>query len=137
MDLLALKKDSAAIDEGRWIGADEVPGLGDVRVKMRGLTTQAARDMFSAKHRRVDPRDRLDGNIKADVAAQIMREVLSELLIVEIEGFTMGGKPIETAKVRDLVLEPDFDPLCDLLVQAAQAVDRTRAARQEEIAKNS
>ena len=137
MDLLALKKDTQAIQDGRWVAADEVPGLGDVRVKVRGAGTAVARDMFAAKQRRVDPRDKdADGRIKPQVFVGLLREMVVEHHLVEFEGLTMGGRPVSVEDAKKLVLLPEYEPLADLCMAAVTAVDGTRESRAKDLAGN-
>lgn len=137
MDILALKRDTAAIEDGRWVGAEEVPGLGDIRVKVRGAMTAVSRDLFAAKQRKIDPRDKTpEGGLKPNVLMNLLREMLAEYNIVDIDGLTMGGKPIGADEARKLVLDPEFQPLADLIIEAVSAVDSTRVNRESELAKN-
>lgn len=137
MDILALKRDMVSIEDGRWVAADELPGLGDMRVKVRGANTSAGRELFAAKQRKVDPRDkRPDGSLKSDTMMRLLREMLVEHHLLDIEGLTSGGKPVSADDVRKHITAPDFEPLADLIMGAVAVVDGTRADREKELAGN-
>ena len=137
MDLAQLKRHLPSIEDGRWVGADEVPGLADVRVKVRGASSTAGQDFFAAKLRNVEPRDRkADGSIRPEVMQRLLLDVTAEWSLIEVEGLTLGDKPVGVEEARKLIVRPEFQPFADLVMQAIAAVDSTREARAEALAKN-
>lgn len=137
MDVLSLKRHLPSIEEGRWVDASELPALRDMRVKVRGASSRAARAAFSAKERAVDPRDRdAQGRIKVERFNVLLLEMLAEYQLVDVDGLTMGGNPLSVAEVKELVLDPAFQPVSDLLMQAVAIVDETREAQVEALAGN-
>lgn len=124
MELGELRRDMAAIDGGRWVAADEVPGLRDIRIKVRGLGSTIAREALGQKQR--------DGMSATDALA----EVVNTVCFLGIEGLTSGGKPLTADDVRDDLKEPAMEPLALLVLQAVERVDQTREAKAEALAKN-
>lgn len=128
MDLAAFKRDMSAVEDGRWVADDEVPDLGDVRVKVRGMASSKARALFDRKQRGVSKKDRnRDGSMKGGAIAQVMREMVAEWCLVEVEGLTDGGKPIKADELAELIHEPALEPLVTAIMAAVEAVDGTRA----------
>lgn len=137
MDILGLKRHLPSIEDGRWVDSTEVPGLLDIRVKVRGASAVAAREIFAAKERAVEPRHRdSQGRIKVDAMTRIMMEMIGEWILTDIEGATLGDKKLTAEDVAGLVLKPEFQPLADLIMQASSVVDGTREAQIEAVAKN-
>lgn len=136
MDVLTLKRDLPSIEDGRWVDAKEVPGLKDLRVKVRGQSSKVVRETYAAKERALSDTDRDGVKVRPDAAMRLGLETLSEATLVDIEGLTMGGETLPVARVRELLPDPAFQPLADLIVQASFVVDRTRAAKAEELKGN-
>jgi hypothetical protein len=137
MDLLNLKRHMPSIEDGRWVTPEELPALVDVQVKVRGAEANAGRALFAAKARAIDPKDKTArGQIKPEAMQRLLAEVLAEWHLVEIEGLTMGGKPIGIDEVRKLLLAPEFQPFADVLMQAVAIVDATREADIESLSGN-
>lgn len=124
MDISELRRDMAAIDGGRWVAADEVPELRDIRIKARGLGGAEAREWLARLQR--------DG-LSTNAAVQ---ETINGYCLVDIEGLTSGGKPLKADDVRDQLAEPAMEPLALLILKAVEMVDATREARAEALAKN-
>lgn len=124
MELAELRRDMAAIDGGRWVAADEVPELRDIRIKARGLGSVEAREKLAKLQR--------DG-VSANDAVQ---QTINGLCLVEIEGLTSGGKPVKVDDIRDQLGDPAMEPLALLVLKAVEKVDATREAKAEALAKN-
>ena len=137
MELASFKRDGSAIEEGRWVAGDEVPDLGDMRVKVRGVSGSHARGLFDRKQRMVARKDRhRDGSLKAGALAKIMREMVAEWALVDVDGLMEGGKPVAVDRVREMCMDPDMEPLVTVIMEAVAAVDATRADATEEAAGN-
>jgi len=137
MDIGAFKRDVSAVEEGRWVGDDEVPDLSGVRVKVRGLASAKARALFDRKQRAVPKKERnRDGSIRSSAFARIMREMIEEWALVEVEGLTEKGKPVDVDKLKAILSDPALEPLAVAIMDAVAAVDATRAEDAEELAGN-
>jgi len=124
MELKELRRDMAAIDGGRWVAADEVPDLRDIRVKARGLGGSDAREALAAFQR--------DGMAAQDA----IQKVVNTICFVEIDGLTNGGKPVKADDIRGDLAAPAMEPLALLILKAVERVDQTREAKAEALAKN-
>ena len=125
MDLQSLKRDTAAIDGGQLV--EDIPGMGDVRLKVRGLSSPQVVAYRARLERAVPNAQRTrTGAIKTDKAMEIMGKLLAEKVLLDWEGLTEGDQPLpyslETAAT--ILANPDFLPFADAVTWAAQVVDR-------------
>lgn len=135
MDISALKRDSVAISEGQWVS--DIPGMGEVRMRVRGFSSTAAVELRARKERAIpkDQRNR-DGSLKPDVASALFSDVLADAILLDVEGLTAGGKALDVDAVRGLLRDPDYAPLADAVAWAASAVDKGMADAAEDLGKN-
>lgn len=124
MELKTLVKDMSAIDQGRWVDKTEVPGLGDLRVKMRGSHTESVRKYLADQQR-----------AGVEIGTALGAIIASELLI-EVEGLTNGGDTVTADQLRPMLTDASTEPLQFLLLEVMAAVDATRAAKALELSKN-
>ena len=124
MEIGELRRDMAAIDGGRWVAADEVPELRDIRIKARGLGGAEAREALAKMQR--------DGATAQDA----IQAVVNTICFIEVEGLTSGGEPVKAADIRDKLSEPAMEPLALLILRAVEKVDATREAKAAALAKN-
>lgn len=136
MDLNELKRDLPSIEDGRWVDKTEVPGLKDMRVKVRGHSSKVVRELYASKERSAPESDRTGTRLTKEGSARITREVVSEATLIDIEGLTLGGNPVTVDRLKPLLLDPSFDPVVDLIAAASFRVDNTRAADLERIKGN-
>lgn len=137
MDLLELKRDLPSVEDGRWVDKKEVPGLRDIRVKVRGQSAKIVRELFAHKERGASESERIGSRLTKEGLARITREVVSEATLIDIEGLTIGGEVVDVSRVRNLILDPSFEPLVDLIAAASMRVENTRVADLEKIKGNS
>lgn len=135
MDLLTLKKDLPAIENGRWVDKTELVALQDVRVKVRGYGSKAVQDAAAARKRALDGED-IQGGKPTDEALGRLGLLILQDVFVDIEGLTNEGKPVTADEVRDSILDPAFEPLADLILRAAHLVNESRMHKREALAKN-
>lgn len=138
MDIAALKRDSAVITSGQWIG--DIPGMGDVRLLVRGLSSPLVVQTRGRMERKIprDQRER-DGSLKADVAVEVFGHVLHEVVLLDWDGLTDGGQPVkyDKALAKEWLTNPDFAFFADAVVYAAQIVDKGRVEDAETLKGNS
>lgn len=135
MDLLALKKDLPAIEDGRWVDKTELPALLDMRVKVKGYGSKAVQDAAAARKRALPPEDVKDGKPTDEAYSRLGLIILQDVL-VDIEGLTQDGKPVPVEEVRAALTDPAYEPLADLILRAAHLVNESRVAKREALAKN-
>ena len=124
MEIATLRRDMAAIDGGRWVAADEVPDLRDIRIKVRGLGSAQAREALARMQR-----DGVSGN-------DAIQAVTNSICFMEIEGLTQDGKPLTADDIRDQLADPAMEPVALLVLKAIERVDATREAKAEALSKN-
>lgn len=124
MEIKALRRDMTAINDGIWISSDRVKDLGDIRVKVRGLSSLAASAAIEEAIR--GGKDR----------SKAIAEAVPAVCLIDIEGLTDGGEPVAVEAVKANLLDPAWDPLAHIILQAVVAVDRLREADTEAVAKN-
>lgn len=137
MELSELKRDLPSIEGGRWVDRSEVQGLKGIRVKVRGHSSRAVRELFAKKEREAPESSRVGTRLTKEAQEQITREVIAEVALIDIEGLTIGGNPVTVDQLRPLLTDPAYDPLCDLISAASFRVDSTREADLERIKGNS
>jgi len=138
MDIQSLKRNSAAIAAGQWVG--DIPGLGDVRLRVRGLSSPIVVQTRNRLERKVprDQRER-DGSLKADVALAVFGQVLHDVVLLDWDGLTDAGEPVPYDKglAEQWLTDPDFAFFADAVVYAAQIVDKGRVEDAEALKGNS
>lgn len=138
MEISTLKRDSAAVAAGQWVG--DIPGMGDVRLRVRGLSSPVVVAVRSRKERKVprDQRER-DGSLRPEIGLVVFGEVLHEAVLLEWDGLTDGGEPVPySAELAEQWLtDPDFAFFADAVVYAAQIVDKGQVDAKGELAGNS
>ncbi|MFT4076847.1 MAG: hypothetical protein QM647_15080 [Asticcacaulis sp.] len=138
MDIFSFEKDASAIKAGQWVS--DIPGMGDARLKVRGMNSPAALALRSRKERKVgrDGRER-DGSLKPAERLRITCEVLHEAVLIDWDGLTEGGKPLPYSieAAGKYLLNPNFEAFADAVTYAAGVVDQGRGETSEDLAKNS
>lgn len=137
VDIANIQRDSAVVEAGRWV--DEIPGLDNARVRVRGLSSPYV-VAYRARLERSRPReDRLaDGSLKPDIAMKIFGIVLHDVVLLEWDGFTRKGEPVPYDKdtAKEWCTNPNYLPFQDGVTWAANCVDRGLVEAKEEDAKN-
>lgn len=137
MDLSNLKRDSGQIEAGQWVS--DIPGMDDLRLRVRGLTSPTVSALRGRKQRKVSKNGRnSDGTIKSDIEMRIFGEVLFEVVLLEWDGLTDNGKPVpyDRELAKQWLTNPDYMPFADAVTWAAQLVDRGLAEQQGGLEKN-
>lgn len=135
MDILTMKRDLPAIEDGRWVDSTEMPALGEIRVKVRGFGSRHVQDRDQARKRALAPDDMADGK-PVEAALERLGLAMLQDVFVDIEGVTSGGEPMGADEVRALLADPAFEPLASLVMRAAYLVNQSRVAKAEALAKN-
>lgn len=138
MEINSIKRDSAVIKAGTWVG--DIPEMGDLRLRVRGLTSPQVVTLRSSLERKAPKSDRnRDGSLKNDASIRIFSEVLYSAVLLEWEGITEDGKPVpyNADVAKEWLTNPDYRAFADAVTWAANAVDNGNAENVEELAKNS
>ena len=137
MDIQSLKKDVAASTEGQWVS--QIPEMGDLRLHVRGENSPKVASLRARKLRAVPKGKR--GRDGMPVFAEMMRvtaEVLHEVVLLDWDGLTDGGKPVkfDADLAREWLTNPDFQEFADAVAWASKVVANGDADRTEDIAGN-
>lgn len=137
MDISELRRDMTAIEEGHWVTSEDLPDLGDIRIRVRGMSSGPARQMFDRMSSKVPAKDRnADGSLRNDDMTRIMKAVLKKHLFMEIDGLTEAGKPMKAEQVIERIDDPALEPLIELIIRAVSVVDARRESMTEDAAGN-
>jgi hypothetical protein len=136
MDMESLKfteEQLRGIKDGEWI--TDIPGMGDVRLKVRGLSASAVVSCKNRKLRALVRKDRdADGTPKHEASMRVGGEVLAEMVLLDWDGITTGaGKPVlyDAALARKWCTDPRYVRFADAVAWAAQRVDDGVAEQKE------
>lgn len=137
MDISNLKKSTDKVEAGEWVS--DIPQMGELRLRVRGLGSETYKQVFSRKQRAVVKADReRDGSIKEEVLHRIRGEALHETILLEWDGLTADGKCYAFDK--DVALtwltDPEFEDFHFATLYAAGVVGKERSDRTEKLAKN-
>lgn len=129
MDIDALKKADADAADGDWVG--DLPGLGDIRLRVRPLThPRVLRAMGRARRKASEGKPLTDQQEE-----QVDREVMASTVLTGWENMTSGGNPVEFTPERaaELIAVETFEAG----VRAAMyRLTEQQAAAQERLEKN-
>lgn len=133
--LSALRVDADAIEHGEWINpGDEFDGM---KLKVRGFN-DAYFDAQNQKMRRAAlPFNENAAKIPNATARTIRAECLAQHVFVDVRGLEGDdGKPVDAARFKTLMLDPNFGTLVQAVQVAASMVGRGMALDVEDAAKN-
>ncbi|MCX5570619.1 MULTISPECIES: hypothetical protein [Kaistia] len=133
MKLANLKIDSARLEHGDWVG--DIPGLGDIRLRVRGLGNDDYR------RRQSELSAALPRHLRKEPAEQ---DKILNTLIVEtlLEGWEKveadDGKPLAFTRENVLAIlsDPDMRAFSDGVIWAAGAVSERRKSDLDDDAGN-
>jgi hypothetical protein len=123
MKMDSTKVDSAAIeaDDGVWQG--DLPELGDIRVKVRGLNNRRYRLKFEAMVRALPPNKRRNGAVDPLERDRIVGVCMLEHVLVDWENVEDPGPiPYSKDKAKIYLTDPDYQKFRDAVFTAASRV---------------
>ena len=138
MDISSFHTDHRASEEGAWV--DNIPGAGDLRLKVRGHKSMYVAKARGEKERKISRDQREDdGSLKPDVALAIYVEVMHEAILLDWDGLTDNGEPVPYDKklAKEWLSNPKFRHFADAVTYASSVVDNRKVAEKEFVAKNS
>ncbi|MCB5411778.1 hypothetical protein [Pseudogemmobacter faecipullorum] len=137
MDIQSLKKDVAASTEGQWVG--DIPEMGQLRLRVRGENSPKVAALRARKLRAV-PKDKRgrDGMPIYEEVLRVTTEVLHEVVLLDWDGLTNGGKPVkyDPELAKQWITDPDFQDFADAVAWASKIVANGQADQVEEAAGN-
>lgn len=136
-EILIPEKAVEAVEDGVWI--DDIIGAPGLKLKVRGLSSRKVQNYRDNKLRRVPRKDRdAHGNVKAEAMAQITRDTLVEVVLLDWN-IKQDGKPVPFSKdtARKWIMDRTGDRLVGFVTDAALQVDDLQNETTEELEKNS
>lgn len=137
MDIASIKRDSSLLETGEWV--EDIPGLDDVRLRVRGLTSPTVVAYRARRERRVPPKDReRDGTLKLEAGMRVLADTLLNVVLLDWDGFTSNGEPVPYTKEQaaEWLYDPDFVAFADAVSWASQVVGRGQTQAEEDRSKN-
>jgi len=128
MKLSAVKVNTVAIDQGRWIGPSteyQIPEMGDLELKVRGMDNADYRALYAKLVRGLDRSAKIGGMIDPAAADRIVSQCLLETVLLDWRNLSDDdGKPIKYSKgqAEPLLNEPEYRRFRDSVVWAALIV---------------
>lgn len=128
MKLSELKIDSAKAEQGAWIG--DIPDLGNLRLKVRGLGNSDARRLRLKLIRALPKASREDPKEQDKINARI----LAEAVLLGWEN--LEGEVYSKERAFEILSDPDLAPFADGVAWAAGKVAELEADQTDTDAKN-
>jgi hypothetical protein len=138
----AMKINSAAIEQGEWIGAKydlPIPEMGDLNLKVRGIGNADFRVLQSRLYDATPRAQRPGGKLSAEASEHITVECLVETILVDWSGIEDDqGKAVPFNKdlARKMLSDRDLKPFRDAVMWASAQVGELKAVDGEAAAKN-
>lgn len=137
MEIKSFERDRASVEAGQWVG--EIPNCGDLRLKVRGLSSEDA-ILFRSKLERAVPRSErnADGSLKPEPAYRVFTKLLAEKILLDWDNLTQDGKVLKyDRKLADAwFADKKMMAFHDAVVYSAQVVDLGLDQTREELEKN-
>lgn len=138
MDIANLKRSTAIVEAGDWVG--DIPQMGELRLRVKGLNSAQYKAIFSRKQRAVpkDQRER-DGTVKEAVLHVIRGEALHEAILLGWDGLTSNGEPVayDADQALAWLTDPEFEDFQFAVIYAAGVVGKERDGAGTDLSKNS
>lgn len=137
MDLNQLKVDANKVEEGEWIG--DLPDVGDLRLKVRGLGNRDYRRLMNRLAEAVPRQKKQRGRIDPDEMDKITNKCLLETVLLDWENLSQGGQQIPFSKdlAKQLLEDRNFERFRNAVLTAANQVGEATLEELEEAAGNS
>ena len=123
MKLSGLKTNSAREEQGAWV--DNIPDLGDIRLKVRGDQNADARALRAKLFEAVPRSERPNGRLTPKAADELGTRVMVDTILVDWSGLVDEADepiPYSVEKATEILSNPDFRVFRDGVAIAAQRV---------------
>lgn len=142
MKLSAMKINSAAIEQGEWVGSKHgspIPDMGDLNLKVRGIGNADFRVLQSKLFDGTPRNERPNGRLLPKAAERVTVECLVETILIDWDGVQDDqGEPLPFNKdlARKILSDPDLRLFREAVMWASAQVGELRAGDSEAAAKN-
>lgn len=137
MDVNDLKKSPAKVADGDWV--KDIPQMGDLELKVRGLGSTVYRETLARKLRAVPSKEReRDGTISDAVEYPIRGQVLHECILLDWKGLENEGKafPFDKDVALSWLMDPAFEDFHYAVMYAAGVVGKQRKDGSDDVKGN-
>jgi hypothetical protein len=137
MKLSDVAIDFNRVEQGEWV--DNIPEMGDLRVKVRGVSNADWRRLQSKLIQAVPRNKRVGGQIDPEESDRITSVLLLETAVLDwsgIEDDSGNSVPYSKEQAREIVTNPTHRRVRDAFLWAASTVGDAITTRQEEQEKN-
>ena len=130
MEISKIRYNSSKIEEGDWV--DNIPGLSDVRLKVRGANSRTVRNSLSQKMSMAENQNEASRD-------RVIGEVAAEAVLIDWDNLTNNGEPVEYSLdlAKSWCSNPDYDEFVAAIDWASREIQRRFRGGQEELSKNS
>lgn len=131
MDLNDQKVDPKVREEGAWV--DDIPEMGDLRLKVRGADNRAWQKRADALVAAVPRKKRING-LDAEERNRIMAICCRDHGLLDWQNLKIGGVdiPYSKDKANELLTEPQWVAFLNAAIWACNVVGTTARAEVEE-----
>lgn len=127
MELNSITRDLAAIEQGAWV--DEIPEMGELRLKVRGLGNADHQRMMGKLTTAVPRAKKLNGRVDPVEMDRVIATCAHATLLLDWDGVTLNGEPVPYDK--ELAFRICMDPakldFVKAILWAAQEVAEMKA----------
>lgn len=136
MKLSEHRIDPVKLEEGDWV--DNIPDMGDLRLKVRGFGNKAAEAMTRRLNDAVPRKLKVGGRIAPEEQDRIMNTVMRECILLDWANVEDDNGPVPYSKemANTLLTDSQHRNFRNAVVWAAMSVAEVRADEQETAAKN-
>ena len=142
MKLSAMKINSAAIEQGEWVGSKygtPIPDMGDLSLKVRGIGNSDFRVLQSKLFDATPRNERSNGRLSPEAAERVTVECLLETILIDwdgVEGDQGELLPFNKDLAHKILSDRDLRPFREAVMWASAQVGELRAGDSEAAAKN-
>ncbi len=137
MKLSDIRVDASLAEIGDWV--DNIPDLGGVRLKVRGLNNKDYRKMSSKLFQNIPRAQKAGGQLDPEIADAITSRCLLNTVLMDWDGIVDDDDnkiPYSKDLAEKLLFDPEYASFRDSVVWAANVVGTKSNVDLEEDAKN-
>ena len=138
MELGKLKRDFSGVNAGVWV--KDIPGAGDLELKVRGQDSDAFIDARSEKMLLVpESEKKANGAPSSKYARKMFLELIHEVLLLDWKNVTMDGEQVPFSKeaAKEFMENPELEKFHDFVTYATAQADKGLEIAKEAKAKKS
>jgi hypothetical protein len=132
MKLSDIAVDAGRIEQGEWV--ENIPEMGDLRLKVRGIGNADWRRLMSKLIDAVPRNKRMGGRVDPDTMDAITTQLLSSACLIDWANLDV---PYSKQKASELLADPQYRALRDAVMWAASQVGQAIEEKKDDQAGNS